>query len=153
MKRFVFYLVLFSIALLLIEYDDCSEVYAAGTGISVNNYAQEPEKAFTAEDLRRILDKSLSVNKTEDKDKKESSEKSNSETENDRENDCRKQRLDNGPCRAENRLLIQGRKVSLDKQEDQIPILEGLFYMQVKQLVLGCDTYFKLGFLCHVSSS
>lgn len=87
MKRFVFYLVLFSIALLLIEYDDCSEVYAAGTGISVNNYAQEPEKAFTAEDLRRILDKSLSVNKTEDKDKKESSEKSSSETENDRENE------------------------------------------------------------------
>ena len=54
-------------------------------------------------------------------------------SENDRENDCRKQRLDNGPCGAENRLLVQGRKVALDKQENQVPVLEGLLDMQVKQ--------------------
>lgn len=41
------------------------DIYAADSGITVNNYVTEPEKAFTAEDLRKILDRSLSVNETE----------------------------------------------------------------------------------------
>ncbi len=43
-------------------------VHASDTGITVNNYVTEPEKAFTAEDLRRLLDTSLSVNETVKKD-------------------------------------------------------------------------------------
>ena len=56
-------------------------VYAADTGITVNNYITEPEKAFTAQDLRLILDRSLSVNETENVGKEDSSEKNGKEVE------------------------------------------------------------------------
>ena len=49
----------------------------------------------------------------------------------------RQQRLHDRPGRAKDRLLVHGGKVALDKQKDQIPVLKGLFEMQVKEAVPG----------------
>ena len=49
----------------------------------------------------------------------------------------RQQRLHDRPGRAKDRLLVHGGKVALDKQEDQVTVLKGLFEMQVKEAVPG----------------
>ena len=57
-------LLILSVCTLIVS-ADCSIVYASQSEITVNNYVTAQEKAFTAEDLKRILDNSLSVNETD----------------------------------------------------------------------------------------
>ena len=57
--------------------------------------------------------------------------------EDDGEHHRRQQRLHDRPGRAEDRLLVHGGKVTLDKQENQVTVLKGLFEMQVKETVSG----------------
>lgn len=59
--RCLFRIILLITIVLAVNTGTICVVSAADHGITVNNYVTEPEKAFTAEDLRRILDKSLSV--------------------------------------------------------------------------------------------
>ena len=57
--------------------------------------------------------------------------------EDDGEHHRRQQRLHDRPGRAEDRLLVHGGKVTLDKQENQVTVLKGLFEMQIKEPVSG----------------
>lgn len=56
------------------------DVYASDSGITVNNYVNEPEKAFTARDLRRILDRSLSSDEAKTEDDKDDPDRGQSDT-------------------------------------------------------------------------
>ena len=56
--------------------------------------------------------------------------------EDNREDHRCQQRLDNSPSRAQDRLLVQRREVTLDKQHDQVAVLECLPEVEVKQAVV-----------------
>ena len=72
--------------------------------------------------------------------------------EDDREDHRGQQGLDDRPRRAEDRLLVQRREVALDKQHDQVAVLEGLLEVEVKQFVLRCDVGFEGGCVGHMMS-
>ena len=60
-------------------------------------------------------------------------------TEHERLHDRRKQRLNDVPERAEDRLLIPRLQIALHKQSDQVPVFPDLFQIQLEQLLLRHD--------------
>lgn len=71
--------------------------------------------------------------------------------EDDRKDHRGQQRLDDRPRRPQDRLLVQRREVALDKQHDQVTVLEGLLEMEVKEVVVRGDVGFEV--LIHAKSA